>query len=57
MNDRDAIAIAARLQAFGVQVRSASLLEKGVYLANDKRAGGNRATRRAAKRAARRKGA
>jgi hypothetical protein len=55
MNDLEAINRASRLEQMGIVVRSPQLLEKAQSIAAFNAAGGNRAMRRAAKRAARRR--
>lgn len=55
MNDQEAIEIAVRLQAIGVEVRSAELRETAEKQRAFVEAGGNRAMRRQAKRAKRRR--
>lgn len=56
MNDLEALQTAARLEAMGIAVRSPSLLEKQQTMIEFRERGGNRAMRRATKRAQRRKG-
>jgi hypothetical protein len=55
VNDVEAINRASRLEQMGIVIRSPELLEKAQSIAAFVEAGGNRAMRRAAKRAARRR--
>lgn len=55
MNDLDALQAAARLQEMGFSVRSPELLEKAQAINTFRERGGNRAMRRAAKRANRKR--
>lgn len=56
MNDRQALETAARLAALGIDVRSAELNRTAARHRDFHANGGNRAMRRAARRAQRRKG-
>lgn len=56
ISDIDALATAARLEQMGLHVRSAELREKANAIVAFGENGGNRAMRRAAKRAQRKRG-
>lgn len=56
MNDVDALKTAQRLTDLGIEIRSAELRETAAAHRTFVENGGNRAMRRAAKRAARKKG-